>query len=506
MVSLMKQRLYSVVKIEPGEIDDTRWEKVVMWFGALCQDAVSSSLLTVRKLVEELLVAGLMQVIEAGLNNRDSRVVACVLRLVGLFVALPDSTLFSRLMRDHSDILTRIHEELEAMHPVDDDWNFGAFHERDSRKRLGLLETASWFSVSPSALGWMLQLDVLPNVVSSSFSHPSMYVRAATARLLYFCLTQPNQDLDLGPDARFPLDTRAFDRNEILPPPFHAAVTPLAALAIKRKEFIAKVAHLWQLTRPNPTARRTGVPVFTSSHNETHPDQWQRSDRIEDNPSDAVSMSPTCGLSSQGTNEVSHTPATSVPVASSLPPIVNHTHVVAFTEWAEVLALGPAHPLLSDALRYAVPAAHLAVCSEAGRERDGGRANEVERETGERKQAGESLRERTTDDLAHSVGSFPSTGAREALYFDRGRAPHLPSAVARVEENASGARAESGPGSACSNRLYKSWLHTGHALLASENEGSGLGWELLRVLGQHDAHARLGAKQHAQVRPRFLIL
>jgi hypothetical protein len=79
--AMLRPRLQSVLRIPAGEVDDTRFEKYVTWFHALMEKGAG---------VEARLVdASLLCVLEAGFVHKESRVVACVVRWLGLFAGSP---------------------------------------------------------------------------------------------------------------------------------------------------------------------------------------------------------------------------------------------------------------------------------------------------------------------------------------------------------------------------------------------------------------------------------
>lgn len=86
----MRSRLQSVVEVPYGEIDDTRWEKLVSWFESLfipssfsSNDPASSH--SLASVVETLIERGFPSIVEVGMVHEDSRVLACVLRMMGRF-------------------------------------------------------------------------------------------------------------------------------------------------------------------------------------------------------------------------------------------------------------------------------------------------------------------------------------------------------------------------------------------------------------------------------------
>lgn len=161
----VRTRLHSVVKIPLGEVDDTRFEKLTDWFADKCQSG--------KKAKEQVVEAGLFQILQVGLLHEDSRVVAAVLKMMGYFGSDP---MGFQALALQGDLL------LNAVSMC-----FGTAVGWAVRIRVAALFTLRCFASHNKGREW-LSSHPLRDVVISGFSDPSIYVKDGAAQLLQHML------------------------------------------------------------------------------------------------------------------------------------------------------------------------------------------------------------------------------------------------------------------------------------------------------------------------------
>ena len=79
--------------------------------------------------------------IEAGLNSTDTRISSCVLRILGVLLALPGDVALTRLQVSNVRVLERLRDECVQLADVkvDRDWSCGALQQTDCRQVIIIL-------------------------------------------------------------------------------------------------------------------------------------------------------------------------------------------------------------------------------------------------------------------------------------------------------------------------------------------------------------------------------